>query len=211
LRAGAFGTNNLPEAQAYYDEKRQPLGDQQSAMFKELGNSKNYINEVYAHRTTENQIDAAKKKLLASGGDSSQVGNIILLRQPDNSIKKVDPSFQPTPPQLTGHAELDKKLKSQFNADITKKKNDIIELYQAQKITADEAERQLNELITLKTKSLGGKKPKKARLSFKKLSTPRVRGIKIKFAKLPKLKKPRKLVLKGLTKGSKRTIKIVTA
>lgn len=52
VRAGLFGTNNLPVAQDYYNNKRKVLGEIQSEDFKELDSTdrKTFIQDIYDAR-----------------------------------------------------------------------------------------------------------------------------------------------------------------
>lgn len=52
VRAGLFGTNNLPVAQDYYNNKRKVLGEVQSEEFKELDSEdrKTFIQSIYDER-----------------------------------------------------------------------------------------------------------------------------------------------------------------
>jgi len=82
---------------------------------------------------------------------------------------------------LTGNTELDKKAISKFNRDITKKANDIYDLYQAGKMSAQEAEQ---ELLKLKKLKISKAKPKK--ITVKSVRTAKIRLKKAK--KLPAIK-----------------------
>jgi len=86
-------------------------------------------------------------------------------------------------PELTGQKELDKKLISKYKGEITRKKNDILELFEQGVISSEEAEKQLSKLTNISTKiSLSSGKGKKAKkVTFKKLVS----------AKLPVLNYPK--------------------
>jgi hypothetical protein len=123
----------------------------------------------------------------------------------DGKLKEIDTNFQPITPNLTGNTELDKKLIAKFNGEITQKANDIRDLYLGGKITADEADKQLSDLIALKDQYKAPKKPKK--ITIKKLSVKKPKVINIKM-KAPTISKTSKLKIKYLTQKKKKTIKI---
>ena len=58
LRAGLFGRHNLPEAQQYYQEKRSPLGQKQTARVKAGG------KEEYTKIINKREQDNAKEKAI---------------------------------------------------------------------------------------------------------------------------------------------------
>lgn len=125
------------------------------------------------------------------------------------TVKRIDLSKEIEFPTLTGSAELDKKLISDYKGDITKRKNDIVELYKAGKLTAVEAENLIGELTTKSNTSLAksgngkkGRAPKKISVRYQK-----VKPIKLSSAKGGSYK-PAKLKISKVKLPKRRVIKI---
>jgi hypothetical protein len=143
------------------------------------------------------QENAIKEQMKKSGAPISEYkGKIFISTQEFDTetgeyktvIKSIDPNKAITPPKLTGSAELDKKIMSKFSSQITSKTNDILSLYQLGKISADDAETQLQQLKALKASySTGTKKLKKIKPI--KVKIPKMKTIKVKSLKLKKPKK----------------------
>jgi hypothetical protein len=132
-------------------------------------------------------VDAVTKdriKQQAEAGNLDSEGSFVPVVI-DGKVSVIDTSFQPTPPELTGLEELDKKAVSKFNGQITQKANDIYDLYKAGKLTMDEANTQLSALKDLKAKYAAPKKP--AKITIKKLTVPKI-----------KLSTPKKISMKAL-------------
>jgi len=93
----------------------------------------------------------------------------------------------PEYPTLTGQAELDKKLKSAYYSKLTTAKNNTLKLYEAGKITAEEAEEILDSLDTKQKKASGrkGKKAKKIKIG----STPTLKRVSIKAPQVSQMAK----------------------
>lgn len=191
IRAGVFGKYSLPEARQYYDEKRSVLGEKQSNLFKQSTDRFKTYQDILSERQQKAEIDKAKEQMKSTGSDSTNVGNIVLVRQSNGNIKEIDMSFQPEKPTLTGNTELDKKLISKFNGQITSKANDIVALYEAGKITQDDAEKQLKALSTLKASTAKGKTIKIKKISMPKIKIASPKSVKIKLSKF-KISKPKK-------------------
>src|SRR3990167_3325051 len=119
---------------------------------------------------TKIQKDQVKRaeESVTKGNDTMIGETFVYWDDKTREAKSIDMSFQPTKPELTGLAELDKKSISKFNGEITKKANDIYDLYKAGKLTQDEANTQLNDLKTLKA-SVGGSGSAK-KITAKKIS-----------------------------------------
>jgi hypothetical protein len=110
----------------------------------------------------------------------------------DGNLSMTDASGELKKPELTGNAELDKKLISAYNGQLTTRANDIIALYNAGKISAEEAEKELTKLKGMKLSGSGsgsGKKRTKLNLGKSTISTSKKNYITATpKAKLPKYK-----------------------
>jgi len=189
IRASVFGTNNLPEAKQYYDSKAKPLSEKQSTTVKGATDMLSEYKKIIEKRTEDRNIDSAKEQMKAGTTNTATVGQKILIKQPNGDIKTIDMSFQPTAPKLTGNTELDKKLISKYNSQITSKVNDIIALYEANKISDTEAEKQLQALVKMKTSYAKAKKPRK--ITIKKVKMPSFKMAKLKQSKVKKITLPK--------------------
>lgn len=100
-RAGLFGKNNLPQAQEYFDKKRTPLGDKQTAAFKSLSGDerKGYLESVFKQRESSKLLDEIKKKMeqgmnvddlikKASASDKTPAEKNILLKAKEDIAKQ---------------------------------------------------------------------------------------------------------------------------
>ena len=145
-------------------------------------------------------LDTAKLMFKYSDQPMTEFNNYVLYKDGE-IIKTIDTSFQPTPPTLTGNTELDKKAISKFNGEITKKANDIYNLYQIGKITVDDAETQMQALTELKaqyaTPKKGRKGRKPAKVTIKKTTMPKIAFKALGKRALPaiKLTKPPKFTV----------------
>lgn len=168
------------------------FSDKQMGVIQEGG-----LQDVLDKRQETALDNKAKKQLKESGQDILESNNKIYIKQEDGSIKTIDPTFQPKKPELTGNTELDKKLISRFNGEITSKANNIVDLYEAGKLSKDDAEKQLNDLTTLKSNFSKSSKPKTPKtIKIKKTTFPTIKiskgkSYKIKLSKFksPKVKK----------------------
>lgn len=184
VRTVVGGQYATPEARQYFREGRTPLGEKQSEAFKQSTNKEGLFNQIIGTLQQNAVINKIKKD--AQQGKTQQQGNFVPIVKDDGSVDVIDLSFQPTPPSLTGLYELDKKAISKFNGQITQKANDIYALYNVGKITAVEAEKQLNDLKDLKIS--GGKKAKKItvpKLTTKKITISMPKKAVIKALKIP--------------------------
>lgn len=205
LKGALFGENSLPGAQEYFDTGS-ALGEKQSEKVKSASDKVSAYQEIINKR----ELDKVKTEFKYSNDNIMQVGDIVLIKTDKGTIKEIDTSFQPTKPTLTGMTELDKKLVSKFNSEVTKKKNDILDLYEAGKLSAIEADKMITEIQAISTKvsskTKKGKAPKKISVATLKVSAPKRINIKMKIPKMPKFKKMKKNQL--TFKKSKRTLKI---
>ncbi len=156
---------------------------------------------------TSANYDVEKLNFEYSDKKNQTLDNYFWYKDKNNKVKEIDLSFQPTPPTLTGFTELDKKVTSKFNGEITQKANDIYELYQQGQLTEEEADKQLTALINLKNQhKAGGIGRKPAKIAVKKISVKKLPSLKITKIKTFR---PIKLAKAKKTKvGKSKTIKI---
>jgi hypothetical protein len=209
IRTVIAGQYSTPEARTYFREGTAPLGELQSKVLLASPDKQAVYNEVTAGRARGAADNKSKEELKASGQKSLEKDNKVYIQDGEN-IKTIDLDFQPTPPKLTGNTELDKKSISEFNGEITKKANDIYALYQADKMTAEEANKALEELTKLKNKY---KKKKFKKLTLGKVALPKT-TLKLKFGKTAlgskRATKKKKITLRDLfSKDLKNTRKVV--
>ena len=112
---------------------------------------------------------------------SNKTGTYTLI-SPSGTVKKIDLNKAIDYPKLTGNPQLDKKLVSDYNSELTTRSNDIVALFKAGKIDANTAESLLGKVA--KGKMLKGKKGKK----LKAIKPPKFKNIKSKTVKLKKIK-----------------------
>lgn len=78
IKGGLFGQYNFPEARQYFDEKRTPLGDNQSDIFK-AGGGAAYYDETIQNRETKKADDNAIKKIESgkASGSSQKISDSL--------------------------------------------------------------------------------------------------------------------------------------
>lgn len=177
-----------------------------------------YYLSVEDHDAKTKFEEGLRKKLEAGTMNKSQVQDSIKQWHTENNIRSLMPPIKTptikvkltkddiskpvTKPTLTGNKELDKKLMSTYNGEITKKKNDIMKLYQSGELTADEAEKELAKLTTEKNKT-SKKKAKKIKIS----ATPKIAVTTSKSTYKPiKIRRTTAKKLKLSTIGKKQKI-----
>lgn len=143
-------------------------------------------------QTTRSQYKNLNASSITSGASPTTLpqGEMIPIVNKNGNVTMIDTSFQPERPKLTGQAELDKKLLSSYYGDITQKTNDIVALYKAGKLSANDANTQIAQLKALK--GGGSKKVSLGKMrmpKLKKLKVYKMKKIKFKQIKLPKLSK----------------------
>lgn len=146
------------------------------------------MNDIDSMRN-QLELDLAKQKLDLQGGNTT-VGDLYLYKDGD-SVKTIDMSFQPTPPELTGLEEYDKEAISRFKSDITKKINDLYDLSEQGVITKEDAEAQIKALRVISgtgTKAKKKAKPSVKKVSRRKVSTPKIQKIKIAAPRFKNIK-----------------------
>jgi hypothetical protein len=125
---------------------------------------------------------------IAGGGNTASDGigqQYTLVNQETGTVKRIDLSKEINSPALTGNTELDKKLMSKYNGELTSRANDIVALYQAGKITAEQAGKYLDDL---KSQKGGGKGKKPKGIAISKIKAASVRISKFAHSKQPKIK-----------------------
>jgi hypothetical protein len=184
LKGAFFGKSSLPNVRKQYADKMIPLGEKDTEAIKMLDpqSRKAYVEQVMQRRETdrlENEfrdfLKGDKKKsnveLLTSKGGVKYgfVNNKVIYQDEDGSTASISTDFNVEQLQLTGNKELDKKLISGYKGDITRKKNDIVKLYELGVLTDQQAEFLLNGLDAQYTK-VGGGSPKS--------KSPRLKGVR---------------------------------
>lgn len=196
--------------QEYKEYKNEAIDKSISAISKQYLQGKitkdQAINRINYFTNTKQEtptIRAGQVSTTNIGNNALVIGNEVKILASNGNLKTIDLSFQPTEPKFTGNTELDKQLLSKYKGEITKKKNDIEELYLAGIIPADEAEKQLKALSNIQAKYAKPKKPKKLTIKILRSKTPKKINIKVKVPKIPKARK-----LKLTFKKMKSSIKI---
>lgn len=161
VRTGLFGQYSTPEAQQYFREGRNTLGEKQSQF---LLNSKDKQG-VYKTIIDNRNKDASIK---IKSDESNIQGNIYQYMDDKGDIKGIDLSFPIKEYKPTGNNLLDKELLSDYKGSITSAKNSVMKAWELGAIDQGEAIRQLERL----TKASGkGKKPKNISIKISKPKT----------------------------------------
>lgn len=202
IRGALFGKSSFPETQQYYDSKSKVLGKNQSELIKQAQDKQAEYQKIMDKRAELGQVEKLKQ-LVEATGQGQNYSSYYSFIDKNGDTRVIDKSFEPTAPNLTGNAGLDKQLLSKFNSEITKKKNIITDLYEQGQLSADEAEKQLTDLAGLKARYTTPKIKKTPMFKIGKIKT-----IKIKIArvKVPKMIKIKPIKIKKL-KNRRYTIK----
>jgi len=197
IKTTLFGPNSVQEAQKYFREGTNVLGEKQTQKVIDAQDKVSEYNTILQKRHDDRQLESVKEQVKNNNSVGSYK-NFIVIPTSDGKTKTIDLNFQPKAPQLTGNTELDKKLVSKYKGQITSKANDILDLYEAGKMTADEAEKAIAKLKSMTSKYSGAKAKAVKKVSVKLLKAPKIKTIKIKAPKLAKVKKIKmpKIVLK---------------
>jgi hypothetical protein len=109
-------------------------------------NGQTTINQAKTQKQAQLAID--KNNFINSDKETSYSNGILYTKQPDGTVttKKIDLSKPIPPPQLTGDATVDKKLKTEYQGNLTTQANDIMSLYKNGQISKDDAIKQVNAL-----------------------------------------------------------------
>lgn len=210
IRSGLFGQYSTPQAKQYFDTNARPLSEKQSELVRSSTDRMATYQEILQKRVEDAQISHLKDVVKQTGTPSYLGSTYVFIDQRTGDTKSIDTNFQPTIPTYTGNYELDKIIKSQYFSEITKRKNIIVDLYEQKQLTASEAEKQLQELATLKASTSGGTVSKGRKIAFRSIKAPKISAAKapavrrLKF-KIPVIKplKIGKLKVRGLARVPK--------
>lgn len=108
---------------------------------------------------------------------------IYTLIDAKGNVKRIDLSSAISKPQMTGNSELDKALMSKYNSALTSRTKDVIDLYNAGKISANEAEKILQSLKGSKVSLVANRKAKVKKVKLAKTKIGKQVRIKVKKAK----------------------------
>ena len=131
-------------------------------------------------------LEISKLMFKYSDEEVTQLGNSVLYKD-NGTIKTIDLAFNPKPPELTGNAELDKKLISKYRGKNTSKMNDVVTLYKLGQITEKQAEKQLQRLLAEReTVAQAISKKVAAKITIKRTTPPlmKISPISFKRAKI---------------------------
>ena len=181
-----FGKTSFDTNKNYYETGQKPLGEKQTALFKQEGASQQSYDKAMQERKETKQDNIARENVRESSQSKTIGSYFYYLDNKTGDVRRVDKNFYPETPKFTGNTELDKKLITKYKGDITSKANDIVELYNNKQITMEEAENELRKLKTLSSSFASAKKPKK--VSFRKISIRKSSISNIRVKRLPSLK-----------------------
>lgn len=180
-------------------------------------------------KPNEYQIESAVWKLKDSPDMSAKIGDIFLIKdETDGSVSKIDISTEIKEPKYSGEESIDKKLRSNYKGDLTRRGNNVIKLFEAGQINAEQAAALMDEIevkydATKEPKSTKAKKAKKITIKSVKYSLPKLSqsskrsGVKISTTtpKIGKSKnrnivisKPKKIKLKGFKNTLSSSVKL---
>lgn len=165
---------------------------------------------------SETQKESLKWKFKSSGQEAQQVADgMYFVKGSDGDANFIDISQEIPEPKYSGVESIDKKLKSQYKGDLTRRGNDIVKLYEKGQINEEQAKALLDEIEIKYDSTLAPKKPKKPKsikIRSVKYSTPKLTKtarksapkISISTVKLPKsvkrnivISKPKQISVKG--------------
>jgi len=198
----SFGTNK-----DYYGTGQKPFGGKQTELFKQQGATQGAYDKVMEVRKQTKIDNNMREQVRNSGKTVNTQDYFYYLDSKSGDVRRVNINFQPTPPQLTGNTELDKKLISKYKGELTTKANDAIKLFEVGKLSAQEANKIVSEVKAIQT-NITPKKlkaaPRVKRFAVKKAKTS-IAKFKVKAPKLTKIKiiKPKKFKLSKSPKLSK--------
>lgn len=164
-----------PEQKAYESmtkEERARLGKERP----ELQSSLSLFDKASASETTpydygkkvQDSVEETAVKLeVETTGKPKTYNNTYYYINEKGNVASVDMDFNVKAPELTGQETLDKKLKSEYQGEITSKQNSVVKLYELKKLSAEEAQKKLEELESKRSSggSGKGKKPKSVNYS----------------------------------------------
>lgn len=169
---------------------------------------------------SEAQLESTKWKLRNSSDTSSKIGENIYLVKSGNEINKIDISQEIPEPKYTGVENIDKKLKSAYKGDLTKRGNDIIKLYENGLIDLEQATALMDEVevkydSTKASKTTKAKKGKSITVKNVKVKLPGISkavkrsvpkiNIQVPNVKITKAKKPKSIRITSKSTKPKKT------
>lgn len=219
VRGGLFGNYNLPEAKNYKEAKDSALSENQSSLIKQdMPNRFQTYADIMAKRD-QNAIENKAKEQVKQSGAVQETADNVYYKNEKGEFKTFNKNFDTTKPALTGSASLDSQILSKYQSAITARVNAVVDFYKSGGMTAEEANKQIQELEAIKQQAsdavklvnkykvkLTGTSQKKSKMmalksvKVKKISLPKVKKIKVK--KIPKVKlswtklKPKKVKMK---------------
>lgn len=148
VKAGIFGKYSVPEARAYFDRSGTVLSEKQTQAVKESGDISGSYNKIINKRDLNRQIEDTKEQMKANDQMVGVVGDKVLIVQDNGDIKTYDKDIKlPTKPKYGSNEQLNKKLESKYNSDLTTASNNVVALFEAGVITEREAEAKLKEIV----------------------------------------------------------------
>lgn len=194
-----LGPNALAENRKYYKGLEQggyggrPMGKNQSEMIKQSGDKRSLFNQFIEDRKANKKESEIKAEVKDSG--EARLSENMYYYYDNGSVKTIDLNKTVSPPDLVGDEEIDKELLKDYKADITKRKSDIVELYERGVIDKDQTVQLLDELSRAYewAKAITPKKAssKKGTLKKPKNIIPTIKtssgDIKVSTSKLPKI------------------------
>jgi len=208
IKSGLFGQYSIPEAREYYNKKRTQLGKKQTKLVREAKDKLKVYQEIMANREIAKQENKVKDIVRTAGSSSYYGDKYFYLDKVSGDVKTIDTAFRPTKPKMTGNYELDKKLRSNFYRECSKRVNYIVDSYEQGLIDKDEAEKQLKEVARLKASVKGSRAKSAKKITIKKIPfinakttikrTPKAKITGFKIAKPPTIKpmKTRNILIK---------------
>jgi len=156
-----------------------------------------YMDQLKVKRNEQDVRDSVKKT-----GAGQKISDVYIIPQEDGSTKRIDLGSAIVKPAFSGNIDLDKIAMAKYKSQLTKRANDIQDLYANKLITLDEAMKQIAAVKTeaehiktatakqkkIKMKSIKVKKVKMTKLKMSKFKTKKIKSPKIKTMKAPKWK-----------------------
>jgi len=157
------GTNDESNLQVLSNEENKIKGQVETYLYNEMKAGR--ITKKEAQKRDLNwrdEIDnlpkATQKKLaeeLSSEAPTDKNKVYELINEDTGNITIIDLSKPIEAPKLTGMAALDKKLKSSYSSAITTRINNVTKLYKDGQLSAEEANKMIEELTAQKNKATG--------------------------------------------------------
>lgn len=209
------------KAQEYYQNilEKRGIEKQKETLKKKLeSEGKSLVPQVYAAEEipkglSQDTIDVEKLKFELSDEPAKQIRDgVYLLRTEAGNPSLIDISKEIPEPKYTGVENIDKKLKSAYKGDLTRRGNNIIKLYEAGQINLEQATALMDEIELKYDSTKTAKKPKKITVKSTKVKMPglskavrrKAPTVKISTIKLAKPKKPKSIKITSKTTKPKK-------